>query len=136
MRSLTKADDFVGQWAPKIGDEAARLRWRGTVLLLRSYLLNFVWIPCVIAGAKIPSTPVLIVGVVVAVTAGVHIVLGGAKLRAANRVPGRLLGLRLGFGHVASPPRERNHYEDWCRRNGITPYAAGPPVGAGEKLNP
>jgi hypothetical protein len=124
MRILKNETEFVSQWAPKIGEDAASLRWRASVLLIRCYLLNFFWIPCVIAGAKIPSTPLLILGVLLAITTVFHLVLAGAKLREANKAAGRLLGLRLGFRHVAPPPREAKHYEDWCRRHGVTPYAA------------
>lgn len=105
MRLLTNANDFVGQWAPKVGEEAARLRWRAGVFTVRSYLLNFAWIPCVIAGAKIPSAPILILGTLLGVWDGFLIVLFWLKLREANKAAGRLLGLRLGFGHVPPPPR-------------------------------
>lgn len=123
---LTNADKFLSVWEPRIGNEAARLRWRGSVLLLRGYALNFIWIPCVIAGAKIPSTALVVVGVIAGCTEAGHLVLGSLKLRAANKVAGRLLGIKLGFRHVNPPPRSRERYEEWCRRRGVTPYAAGP----------
>jgi hypothetical protein len=87
-------------------------------------MLNFVWIPLVIAGAKIPSMFLLAVGILVAVIEAGLITMSSWKLRAANRMTSDLLGLKLGFGHINPPPREREHYEQWCHRHGIVPYAA------------
>jgi hypothetical protein len=93
-------------------------------LLLGGYLSQLVWIPLVIAGLKVPSDALLAVGLAVAVGGAVLIVVAGLKLRAANKLTSELLGLRLGFLHTAPPPREREHYEKWCRQHGVTPYAA------------
>ncbi len=135
MKLLTNAADFVDQWAPKLGEEAARLRWRGTRLLGRSYLLNFVWIPCVIAGAKIPFLPLMIAGILTAVTAGLLIVAGSVKMHQANRVAGQLLGLKIGAGHIMAPPREDRNYQKWCVRYGVTPYAAQERPSAAQRSN-
>lgn len=122
---LTTREKFVDFWAPRIGDEAAGLRWRSAVLNLWAYLLNLVWIPCVIAGAKIPLVPLLAVGLLTAIAAVTLLVFGSLQLRAANKAAGRVLGLKLGFGHISPPPRTRDRYEQWCRQHGVTPYAAG-----------
>ncbi|HZC52337.1 MAG TPA: hypothetical protein VE441_07560 [Mycobacterium sp.] len=116
--------DFVRQWGPKIGTDAARLKWSGTQLLGRGYFLNFAWIPSVIAGAKLAWPVLLSLGILLGLASAAHCVLAGLKFRDANRMASQELGLRLGFGHVAPPPREPDHYQAWCRRYGVTPYTA------------
>ena len=121
---LTSADRFVSQWSPKIGRQAANIRWRASVLLIGAYALNFVWIPCVIIGAK-SGTPLLLgAGAAVAAVAGALIVAGGFKMRTSTRLASSELGVRLGVGRIAAPPRKAAHYEDWCRQHGVTPYGA------------
>lgn len=133
MPLLTNADDCVGQWAPKIGEEAARIRWRSSLLLLIAYLSNLVWIPLVIAGLKVHSAAPVAVGIAVAVGGAVLIVVSSLKLRVANKLTSELLGLRVGLGHVAPPPREREHYEAWCRKYGVTPFAAGASIASKDR---
>lgn len=125
---LTSADKFLELWAPKVGEEAARKRWRSNVLLLRAYLLNLVWIPLVIVGVKLPSTALLVLGILVAAAEAALVAMSSLELRAANRMTSALLGIKLGFGHVSPPPRQRRHYEEWCRQHGVAPYAANGPA--------
>ena len=122
---LANEGKFVGFWAPRIGDEAARLKWKATRLLLAVYLLNFVWIPCVIAGIRANIPALTVVGALVACVQATGVVLTAYRIRAVNRATSRMLGLRVGAGTgVAPPPRGADAYEAWCRKHGVVPYEA------------
>jgi hypothetical protein len=123
---LTNEARFVDFWASRIGEEAARLRWRAAVLLLRGYLLEFVWLPCVIVGGRTGVAALVVAGIAVAVVSAGCLVAASLLTRSATRAASRLLDMRLGFRHVAPPPRSRERYEEWCRLHGVTPYAAAP----------
>jgi hypothetical protein len=107
-----------------VGREAALLRWQASILLVMNFALTFIWIPCVIAGLKLASAPLVAAGVVLGSVAFGGWVLAGIKLRASNRAASRCLGLKLGFLRIAPPPRTTKHYEAWCRQYGIAPYQA------------
>ncbi len=121
---LTNANEFVELWEPRVGRDAALLRWASARLLLMGWLLNFIWIPLIIAGAKASVPSLTWIGAVVACVEAGCIVLAGLKLRAANRLTSHMLGLKVGFRATNPPPRTADRYEAWCRKHGVVPYGA------------
>ena len=124
---LTNWPKFESFWAPRIGRDAARLRWDQARLLLLAGLLYFVWFPSIGVGVRL-GIPVLTgLGGGVVVVAAICLALAVGRLRAANRAASRTLGIHLGFRAVAPPPRSTGRYEAWCRKHGIRPYSADSP---------
>jgi hypothetical protein len=122
-RSAAKAK-FVRFWGPRIGDEAAAMRWSWANTLRLAYLLNFVSIPCLFLGVRAHITFLVVTGVAIYVGEGALLVLGALRLKASNTVASNALGIRIGLGATPGPPRPAAAYERWCKKYDITPYAA------------
>jgi hypothetical protein len=122
-RQASKAK-FVGFWGPRLGDEAAAMRWSWANTLRLAYLLNFVSIPCFFVGVRAHIALLVIAGVAIYTGQGALLVLGGIRLKASNRAASNALGTRIGFGATPGPPRPAAAYESWCVKYNITPYAA------------
>jgi hypothetical protein len=122
-RSASKAK-FVGFWGPRIGDEAAAMRWSWANTLRLAYLLNFVSIPCFFVGVWAFATFLVVLGVAIYLGQGALLVLGAVRLKASNRIARDALGMRIGLGATPGPPRPDAAYERWCKKHNITPYAA------------
>ena len=124
---LTNWRKFEAFWAPRIGPEAARLRWDQARLLALAGVLNIVWFASIGVGVRLDLPVLTGVGGGVALAAAACLALAVGRLRAANRAASRRLGIKLGFRAIAPPPRSADRYEAWCRKHGIRPYTADPP---------
>jgi hypothetical protein len=121
---LRNRDAFVAEWAPKIGNAAAEIRWRSSVESLLGYMTNFVWIPLVIMGGKTHTAYLIGVGAAFGAIGLAVIVHSGWLLRHANQHASQVLGFRVGFRAAPPPPRTRDHYDSWCRKHDVVPYSA------------
>jgi hypothetical protein len=122
---LVRRADYLRAWTPKVGPEAAVIRWWSSIVLLVAYLSNFVWIPLVIAGLRADLPTMLAIGIVVAVVGFSLVLVSGALLYRANRRLTQIFGFRIGLGAVAPPPRTDAHYREWCSKHGVKPYSLG-----------
>lgn len=111
---------FMEDRAPRLGDEAAEYSWR-----LRT-IRNLFWVPIVVTLASIVvpqsvhpyfvvAIPVLWFPLVIAFFWTVHQV---------NTAATRTLGVKVAGIAEHTPPLTSPRYEQWCTRNGLTPYAA------------
>jgi hypothetical protein len=115
--------------APRLGDRAAEYSWR-----LRT-IRNLLWVPIIVTLASIVvpqsvhpyfvvAIPVLWIPLTTAFFWTVHRV---------NTEATRTLGVKVAGIAEHTPPLTSPEYEQWCTRNGVTPYAAsaryGPPPG-------
>lgn len=119
---LTSEEAYAEQWSRKVGTEAAHLKRRTAICMMRG--LGCLWLgsALVVAGAR--SKVLTIIGVASLGLMVVFYIVGVVSLSASKRVTGELLGLKLGVGGVMPPPREPANYEKWCARYGIVPYTA------------
>jgi hypothetical protein len=123
-RSSPSRVRFLAFWGPRLGDEAAVLRWSWAIRLNWAYGLNFVSLPCIFAGAWAHVPALILIGVVIYLAQGALIVLAAIRLRASNRAASSALGVRIGHGGIAGPPRSDAGYEAWCRKHGLRPNSA------------
>jgi hypothetical protein len=122
-RSASRAK-FVAFWAPRLGDEGAALRWKWANTQNLAYLLNFVSLPCIFAGAWAHIPALVVVGILIYAVQGGLIVLMFRRLRAMNQAVGAAVGLPISFIGKPGPPRSTAAYERWCKKYGVVPYTA------------
>jgi hypothetical protein len=123
-RSSPSKVRFVSFWGPRLGDEAAALRWSWAIRLNWAYGLNLASPPCIFVGAWAHVPALIPIGVVIYLAQGALIVLAATRLRASNRAASSALGVRIGRGGITGPPRSDAGYEAWCRKHGLRPDSA------------
>ena len=124
MLTPTRAK-FMELWGARVGDDAARVKLRSVRYQAWAALSMFVWCPCLVAGLRLHLIPLLVVGGAALCANAVLLVLMVAKRQEAMTVAGRCLGMTIRWvGPTCWPPLSQQAYETWCRRNGLTPYAA------------
>lgn len=101
---LMNAKAFTSFWSPRIGRDAARLRWDNARLVCVAWLLNLVWIPSVIAGVRAALPGVTGIGVAAGMTAAVCIVLAGSSFEPPTEQRVAASGFGWGFA-----PSARHH---------------------------
>jgi hypothetical protein len=111
---------FMEDRAPRLGDQAAEYSWR-----LRT-IRNLFWVPIVVTLASIVVPQSVHTYFLVAI-AVLWIPLATAFFWTVHRVntaATRTLGVKVAGIAEHTPPRASPRYEQWCVRNGLTPYAA------------
>ena len=115
---------FLAFWSPRIGGEAASLRWRWANSLNLAQVLLLVSLPCTCVGGW-AHVPILVpIGIAIYLGQGAILVLASLRLKASNAAASRALGFKIGIGAVPGPPRPKDAYERWCEKHGVTPYSA------------
>jgi hypothetical protein len=124
---LTNGESYIAFWAPRIGRRAAESRWLAAKMTARGYAVavcGFVLFPF---GSRLG--PVLLTLAIALVVVGGGLLAAGVyKVFTTNSVIGETLGLPIGPGRIAGPPRRADAYTAWCKKHGVTPYAADQPV--------
>lgn len=123
---------FVAGQAPKWGDKAAALMWkRQQDRRLLAVLVSLVFLVAVLSNMHKPlAWALLFIGVSIGLLVAVRTVNYGRKMyRAASETLGVAVDRRRGH----APPRRSPAYEEWCTKNGLTPYAASQRFGRGKQ---
>jgi disulfide bond formation protein DsbB len=123
---------FVAGQAAKWGDKAAALMWkRQQDRRLLAVLVSLVFLVAVLSNIHKPLTWVLLfVGVSIGLLVAVRTVNYGQRMyRAASET----LGVEVDWRRGHAPPRRSPAYEEWCTKNGLTPYAASERFGRGRQ---
>jgi hypothetical protein len=115
---------FIAFWAPRLGDEGAALRWAWANTQNLAYVLNFVSLPCIFAGAWAHIPALVVVGILIYAVQGGLIVLMFRRLRAMHQAVSAAVGLQIGVRGTPGPPRPAAAYERWCKKYGVVPYTA------------
>ncbi len=111
---------FMQDRAPRVGDPAAEYSWR-----LRT-IRNLFWVPIIVTLASIVVPQSVHSYFVVAIPV-LWIPLAGAffwTVHQVNSAASRTLGVKVAGIAEHIPPRTSPRYEQWCMRNGVTPFAA------------
>jgi hypothetical protein len=115
-----RKQQLIGKVAPKWGDEAAGYAWKQRqlrlyagpplIIALIPFLgLRSIWPYCIGAFA-ILETPVVVLSFVY-----------GHRM---NVAASKCLGIKITWKAESCPPDSSPAYEEWCAKNGLTPYAA------------
>jgi hypothetical protein len=111
---------FLELWGPRVGDDAARIKYQSAQCQWWASLSSIVWFTSLAVGGGLHVRALVIVGAVTLCACAVLIGLSLARLHEAKTVAGRCLWMTL----RGWPPLEADAYETWCCRHKLTPYAA------------
>ena len=119
---------YLAFWAPRIGEEAARLQWSNAMYALTAWLVGIVWLAAFVVGGRFHLPLLIVLGAVLVPVSVAGLVMSFVRIRQANRAASRCLGVEIRFRRVPSPPKMPARYEEWCRKYSLVPYAANEPT--------
>jgi len=122
---------LMQQMAPKWGDEAAEYRWKMRRIQLAGLPLAIV-VVCALLLRSSTALAWALLGLF-CVCAVPLAVLMLVYVRRMNRAASRTLGVKVNWKAEHSPPQKSPAYEEWCTKNGLTPYAASEHYGRGKQ---
>jgi hypothetical protein len=120
-----RRDVFVEKWGPRIGFNAAKLRWRGAKLQIQSWMASVVGTAAGFFGAfSYGQARVVLIGICAAfygsAIVGISVVLY-INHRWRQRTS-RDLGIPMHWYRNSSPPPSRDAWIRWCSARGIEPH--------------
>jgi hypothetical protein len=123
---------FIEPYAQKWGDEAAEYRWRirSNAILLGVPAFVLLWCALLLPVGVGVKVALLAVFFVLGASLFVSVLVFGRRM---NRAASKTLGMTVGWKLDNSPPSKSPAYEEWCTKNGLTPYAASEHFGRGRQ---
>ena len=108
---------FVEEWAPRIGEEGARLQvWAGRLIVLGA-LCGSVWFAALGIGEATHNEILQLVGILLMTLAVLVLAFGALVMHRSFKAMSRYLGVRVAF--LNSPKLHEASFRRWCQRNGV-----------------
>jgi len=129
----------IAFWSPRVGVEAAALYWKGCQWGYVSYASLLAFIALAVTGVPTASSSIRFIPVGIVVVGLIAFWIHFRCYQKAGKRASVLLGTKIIFVDAwvqRNPPKERNAYLEWCSKNGITPFTAGPKPKAPASVTP
>jgi hypothetical protein len=124
-----RKQQFMESRAPKLGDEAAEFSWKMRRIRILAILpIAVMWVGLSVGGSAWPYFLLAMVVMWVPL-----VVLFCVYLWRMNQAASKALGITIDSKAEHSPPSKSPAYEEWCTKNGLTPYAASERFGRGKQ---
>lgn len=108
---------FVEEWAPRIGEEGARLQvWAGRLIVLGG-LAGSVWFAALGVGEATHNGILQVVGILLMALAVFVLAFGALVMHRSFKAMSRYLGVKVAF--LNSPKLHEASFRHWCQRNGV-----------------
>jgi hypothetical protein len=107
----------VETWAPRIGNKAARLQVRASILNALGALLGSAWIFLLALGFATHDGALRVCGLALLVTDLCLFALGATLGQKARRAMSQFLGVRVEL--LNTPTLHEDGFRHWCQRHGV-----------------
>jgi len=111
----------VEEWAPRIGEEGARLQVWASRLIALGALAGSVWLAALGIGEATHNGILHVVGLLLLVIAVGVLVFGAVVMHRSFKAMSRFLGVRVAF--LNSPKLHEASFRRWCQRNGVDRFS-------------
>ena len=113
--------EFVEEWAPRIGEEGARLQVWASRLIALGALAGSVWVAALGAGEATHNEAIQVAGLLLMAIAVSVLAFGTIVRHRSFKAMSRFLGVRVAF--LDSPKLHEASFRRWCQQNGVERFS-------------